>query len=135
MSLQRDPDALIPFLESRETFAFAYSGAPRTHDCVRFCDAGVRAVTGRSPLRGFDGSWSSQIGAARVLKRLGSLKAAVDGCMARVDVSLAMRGDVVLLADQTLALIEGETVVGPAQDQGLFRLPRAAAVAAWTVRA
>ncbi len=129
------PDALIPFLEGREGFTFAYSGQPGTQDCARFCDAGVLAVTGVSPLAGFVSQWSSAIGAGRVLARHGGMAVAVDSVMDRIDVSLAGRGDVALLADRTLALVEGATVVGPAQTRGLFRLPRTAMIAAWTVRA
>lgn len=134
MSRSSDPEGLIPFLEAREAFAFGYSGAANTHDCARFCDAGVMAVTGQSPLKALSASWSSEIGAARVLSRMGGMAAAVDTVMTRIDPCRANRGDVGLLDDRTLVLVEGACVVGPAPVRGLFRRPRAAMIAAWTVR-
>lgn len=129
-----DPDALIPFLEDREGFTFAYSGAKGTHDCARFAGAGVKAVHGVDPLASFAGSWSTEVGAARVIQRAGGLDAALDTVMDRIDVTAANRGDVVLLADRTLALVEGASVVGTHSERGLIRAPRSAIKAAWTVR-
>lgn len=134
MSRSSDPEALIPFLEGREAFAFGYSDAPNSHDCVRFCDAGVMAVTGRSPLKTLSASWTSEIGALKVLKRIGGMAAALDTVMDRIDPCQANRGDVGLVDERTLVLVEGACVVGPAPVRGLLRRPRAAMIAAWTVR-
>lgn len=129
----RDPHALVAFLESREDWAFGYGREPRTHDCARFCGAGFAAVTGVNPLDSFAGRWTSERGARRILAAHGGLAAAVDTVMRPIDPTLAQRGDVGMTDDNTLVLIEGDTVVGPAWPKGLKRAPRAALTRAWTV--
>ena len=66
--LERDPDALIPYLESRMRTPFAWGW--RANDCASFADGGVRAMTGRSVIRELGVAWTTALGAARVMKRL-----------------------------------------------------------------
>ena len=128
----RDPHALIAFLESREDWTFGYGPEPRTHDCARFCGAGVAAVTGVNPLSRFSSQWTTRRGARRVLAAHGGMAKAVGELMRPVAVTMARRGDVGMTTDGCLVLVEGEMTIGLSPDSGLFRLPRSALVAAWT---
>lgn len=128
----RDPHALIDFLDSRGDWSFGYGPEAKTHDCARFFSAGIEAVTGIAPLDRFSGSWTTEMGAARVMRRAGGLDAAVSAIMTEVPVTLAQRGDGGLVAGDALVLIEGATVVG-LSEVGYYRLPRSALLKAWTV--
>lgn len=129
--MRPSPAAFIAFLEDREDWAFGYGPEPRTHDCARFCGAGVKAMTGADPLKRFASQWTSQSGARRVLARHGGLAAAVGTVMTPVSPTLAPRGAVGLIADGGLVLIEGALVVGPGPERGLVRAPRSSLIAAW----
>lgn len=130
--------AFIAYLAQRESWRFGFGREARVHDCVRFCDGGVLAFHGESPLASFAGQWSTARGAARVLRRAGGLAAATSRLMMPISVTLARRADVALFIDPkgtpALALVEGQTLVGPSDGLGLARLPRAAMIRAWTVR-
>lgn len=130
--MSRDPHALIDFLDARADWTFGYGPGLKVHDCARFVSSGVEAVAGVSPLDALDGAWTTEAGAARVIRRHGGLAAAVSTVMTEVSITLAQRGDVGLTEGDALVLIEGATVVG-LNDQGLYRLPRQALVKAWTV--
>lgn len=103
------------------------------NDCVSFAAAAVQAVTGRRI--DFNGShWSTGRGAARVLKRLGGLEAAVDRHLTRVAAPFAQRGDIAAIEGEhglLLTIVEGDTLAGPGPS-GVMRLPRTAAVIAWS---
>ncbi|MDP3405042.1 MAG: hypothetical protein Q8S03_10160 [Brevundimonas sp.] len=133
MTIARNPDALIAYLEAREGWVFGYGPEPKTHDCVRFMAGGIAAVTGIDPLARFGAEWTTARGARRVLARAGGLVTAVSSVMTEIAPARAMRGDGGLVGSDTLVLIEGQTVVGLASDRGLIRLPRAALIKAWTV--
>lgn len=130
--MSRNPEALIPYLESREAWRFGYGDGPNEHDCARFCGAGVEAVTGKNPLRSFSSQWKTLRGAKRVLARHGGMASAVSEVMTPISLTHASRGDVGLTHDGALVLIEGDTAAG-VTDSGLIRLPRAAIAQAWTV--
>lgn len=129
--MSRDAAALIAFLESREDWQFGYERTPNTHDCARAMSDGIKAQTGRAPLDRFASEWSTRRGALRVIRRYGGLAAAVDTVMTRVDLPAAQRGDAGLTRDGALVLIEGETLVGPAEI-GWRRLPREELAIAWS---
>jgi|GEM_PF-731101 len=130
--------AFIAYLAQRESWAFGFGAEGRVQDCARFADGGVLAFHGVAPLASFAGQWSTARGAARVIRRAGGLAAAVSTVMDPVSVTLARRADVALFIDakgaEALALVEGQTLVGPAEGVGLARLPRSAMIRAWTVR-
>jgi hypothetical protein len=128
-----DRGALIPYLEQREGWTFAYSGKPETHDCARFCDGGVMAIFGVSPLKRFTSEWTTRRGARRVLARHGGMAAAVSKVMTAIDPVAARRGDVGMTEQGELVLFEGDLVVGLTDTQGYRRRPRATAVKAWTI--
>lgn len=128
-----DPHALIAFLESRDDWVFGYGPEVRTHDCARFGGAGLFEVFGLDPLTRFASHWTTRRGARRVLSAHGGMAAAVDEVMTPIDLTQARRGELGMTANDQLVLFEGDTVVGPAPVRGLYRLPRSAAIRAWTV--
>lgn len=130
--MTRDPHALIAFLDSRQDWTFGYGPEPKTHDCARFFSDGIAAVAGVAPLDRFRGRWTTELGAARVMRRHGGLDAAVSSIMTEIPITLAQRGDGGLTAGDALVLIEGATLVG-LSERGLYRLPRHALLKAWTI--
>jgi len=128
----RDDLALVGFLSARMRAPFAWGR--NANDCVSFALAAAKAQTGREVL-GDGVDWRTARGAARVLRRLGGLEAAVDGCLPAIAVAKARRGDVALVDTATgpaLMIVEGVTLVGPGPN-GLIRRPRADARKAWTL--
>lgn len=133
--MTRNPHALIDYLDDRADWSFGYADGDREQDCVRYCDGGVLAVTGVSPLSAVAETWSSEREARRVLAAHGGMASAVDDVMAPIPTTFAGRGDVGMTADSQLGLFDGDALVCLRPDRGLIRLPRAHAVRAWTLRA
>lgn len=131
--MQRNTVALAAYIDARATWRFGYGPDPLTHDCARFCGGGVEAATGVNPLTAFAGQWTTERGARRVLARHGGMAAAIGTVMDEVSPTMAQRGDVAMTEQGALMLLEGATLVGPA-DEGLKRAPRAHAVRTWRVR-
>lgn len=127
------PEALVAYLEAREGWAFGYGPEPRTHDCVRWAAGAVEAMHGVTPLSAVAASWTTEAGAGRALKRLGGMAEAVGSVLRAIDPTLAGRGDVGMTEGGQLVVFEGETVVGLKEAGGYVRLPRPAALRAWTV--
>lgn len=129
--MARDHDALIRFIAERERTP--YRAGRRHNDCAAYAGGAVSAQTGRNPLRGL--RWSTEAGAARVLKRLGGMNAAVSARLTPVAPASAARGDVAGVADEAfglrLMIVEGNTLVGPGA-RGNKRMPRAAMIKAWS---
>jgi hypothetical protein len=129
--LQRDPLALIAFIESRHAVAHAIGRS--ANDCVGYCLAAVEALTGRKPAARLD--WSSPAAGLRIIKRYGSLEAAFDAHFERIAPALAQRGDIGGVPDADFGIhpmiVEGVTLVGPAE-QGNRRQPRSAMTCAWS---
>lgn len=125
----RNHDALIALLHDRARRPFAWG----SHDCVRFAAAAVKVQTGRNLLTGL--KWRSLKAARALIEQEGGLEAAVDSRLARVPPALAVRGDIAAVEDADfgirLMVVEGVTLVGPGKD-GLRRLPRTAAIIAWS---
>lgn len=129
----RDHLAAVAYIEAREDWVFGYGRAPRTHDCARFVGGGVEAATGRNPLKRFSSEWTTRRGARRVLAAHGGMAAAVGEVLTPLEsVTLARRWDVGMTADDTLVLIEGDTVVGLSPTLGQVRQPRSALTRAWS---
>lgn len=134
----RDIDGMIAFVEGRMRTPFAWGRSQ--NDCISYGVGWVKAQTGVDLLEGSGLRWGSALGAARVLKRLGGLEAAVDARLPRVATSMAARGDLGLIPSEgpaaiagfTLVGIEGETVIGPGL-LGAERRLRRELVIAWSV--
>lgn len=127
----RDYDALLRFIAERE--AVPHSFGKQRNDCVAYGAGAIRAQTGRAPLGRL--RWTTVRGAARVLKRLGGMEAAVSARLRPIAPAEAMRGDIAGIDDAQFGLrlmvVEGDTLVGPGA-HGNKRQPRAAMIKAWS---
>ena len=127
----RDYEALHAYLASHMRTPFAWDG----HCCVIHAADAVLAQTGVDKLAAYRGRWRTAIEAVRLLDDLGGMEVAVNSVLAAVAPSMAQRGDVAGWLDANgrlqLAIVEGETIVGPGLD-GQERLPRSAMVRAWS---
>lgn len=128
----RDIPALLRLIAERQAMPFAWGS--EANDCVSFAANAVRAQTGRDVLKPLKAKWSTELGAAKTLARLGGLEAAVDRVLTPVPLGMARRGDIAMAGrGETFGLfvVEGQTIVGP-DIAGLSRLPRRMAVKAWS---
>ncbi|ATC34113.1 hypothetical protein CA606_18235 [Caulobacter vibrioides] len=127
----RDYEALHLFVASHMRTPFAWG----EHDCVTFAAGAVQALTGEDPLAVYRGQWRSAAEATRLIASLGGLEAAVGAVLTPVAPGHAQRGDVAGWRDLEgrlqLAIVEGDTLVGPGE-RGQERLPRSAMVLAWS---
>lgn len=107
------------------------------HDCALFAADCVRVMTGADPMADIRGTYTTRIGAARAIKKLGvdTLAEAVTLQLPSIVPSMAQRGDVVLCNGsdgEFLAIVQGITAVGPSR-RGLIHVPVSQALAAWRV--
>ena len=76
--------------------------------------------------------WSSEDEAEKVITKLGGLEKAISARMTEIPVSMAQRGDGAMVRGvRCVMIVEGDTLVGPSE-RGEIRLPRSAAVRAWS---
>lgn len=127
----RDFVALDRYLSDRRAMPFIYGST--ANDCVSFYAGAARAMAGIDLMCGR--RWSSELGAARVIARLGGFGAAIDAHMTPIAPALARRGDAAGVEcpdhGMMLMLVEGDTLAGPGP-LGTLRRPRSAMVTAWT---
>ena len=127
----RDVLALHRFIDSRQNTPHEWGRA--ANDCVSFVLDAVKAQTGEARASKLD--WHDERSGLRVIKREGGLEAAFDRYFQRIPPALAHRGDIAGVPDPGLGIhpmiVEGETLVGPA-DRGNLRLPRRAMTIAWS---
>lgn len=104
------------------------------HDCALWSAQWVREATGQDFGSGWEGKYKTELGAARLLKRLGYATVAdlADAHLARKPVPFAQRGDIVLSAQGCLGVCHGRHAFFLAAS-GVLMEPTAACVAAWTV--
>lgn len=128
----RNYAGLVAYLEAAERNRFAYSGAG-THDCIRH---GKRAILAQDlPLPAGLPSWRSRRAAEALLAERGGLIAAVDGVLDRIAPAMAQRGDIAAVEmpdGPALGVVESETIALVSAGTGLLRVPRRAAIAAWS---
>lgn len=128
----RDLDAFSGFIAGRSTVPFAWGR--RANDCVGFILAGIIAQSRRDMLPGI--TWTTERGAARVIRRLGGLEHALDVRLRPIAPAHAQRGDVAGVIDArfgvSLLFVEGTTLAGPGA-RGIKRLPRSAMLKAWSI--
>lgn len=123
------PSRLAEYLSSTRDKAFEWG----SHDCVTFAAGAVEAITGH---KATNLTWHTQVGAGKLLAKLGGLSAAVDSVLPRRDNHLtAQRGDVVMVThgeQSWLAVVDYAGWVAPSQ-AGLVRGPIDTASIAWKV--
>ena len=107
------------------------------HDCALFAAGCVAALTGADPASDLRGRYTTETGAARVIKRLGGLEGIGDARLGpRVPVLCAQVGDVGLIEQDgrdMAAVCAGQHWLAAALEGGLAVLPLAAARVVWRV--
>jgi len=98
-------------------------------DCVLFAATWLQLATGIDHLAGLP-PWRSKIGAARVLKAVGGLEAAVDRALNRIHPHMAKDGDIAM-RQGCLCIFSGAHIVGPGRN-GLTFVDRTEALCAWS---
>lgn len=135
MRLENWPSLLAAFLADEKPFAWG------SRDCCLFAADAVLFITGIDPAIDFRNRYTTAKGAARVLKKYGGLEGAVeritlDHGMMEIPVSMAQRGDVVLIDSplgDALAVVDLlGTITGQSTD-GFTRYPIRCARRAWRV--
>lgn len=82
---------LADFIESRRATPFAWG----SHDCCAFTAGAFAAITGRDPMA-YHRSYSTELGAARVIREAGGIESIPEAHGAKKQpVAMARRGDVV----------------------------------------
>jgi hypothetical protein len=122
---------LSDYLAAARDRAHAYG----SHDCALHGASAVQAMTGEDPLAAYRGHYSTELGAARALRRLGvkqaTLEATFDALFSPIPKALAGRGDLVMADGSIGVCIGGEALF--VSDDGLVRVVRAAWSKAWRV--
>lgn len=126
-------EAYARFLADAATTPFAWG----SWDCVTFAAAAVHALTGVDHLSGL-AAWNGPLEAARLLRDLGGLRAAVTSRLGEPFLpGLACAGDVVLTTDpnaddgrELLAVCHGPYLIAPGAT-GLCVLPLTSGICAW----
>ena len=98
-----------------------------THDCVIFCAKVVEAMTGEDLIADLKGQWTTQIGAARVIKSNGfdSLDEMVSDYLPEKPLPFIGRGDIVICDGDNgefIAVVMGHNCVAPGP-KGLNSVP------------
>lgn len=98
------------------------------HDCCTFTAGAVQAMTDVDPMPEFRGQYSTAIGSARALVRLGrgTLAATLDEKFEAVPASLAQRGDIVM-SNGLLGICWGGVLFAVGREgerEGLVRIDR-----------
>ena len=107
------------------------------HDCVLWAANAVLAITEFDAAEGFRDSYSTALGAAKLLKDFGGMESLVTKKLDREPVAPAFAnvGDVLMGLQESqpmLAICNGETMLAPGVE-GLVALPTLSAVKAWKI--
>lgn len=101
-----------------------------TNDCVLFAARWVKNKTGVDPLAGLP-KWKTSLQAARVIRSIGGLEAAIDARLQKIDPRSAVDGDLAFY-NGCVCIFSGSYIVGPGPS-GLEFVRRSKAVTAWRV--
>lgn len=119
---------LAAVISERWSMPFAWG----SQDCVTFASVCVLAVTGADHLAGM--KWADERAAARALKKVGGLRAAVASKLgAEIPLAMVQPGDVGMFADagrDTLTVWAGSAWLSTGE-HGLVVIDPAALVTAW----
>jgi len=128
------PQRLALYLQGREKSPFAWGA----NDCCTFAADAVIAMTGKDAMRALRGRYTSERGAARLIKQAGGLEPLVSRYLGEplARIAMAGRGDVVLMPNPErgpcLAICVG-TDAAAAGVEGTILFPMSVALAAWKV--
>lgn len=103
------------------------------HDCGLFVGDAMAAIGRPDPVAPFRQAYSSMLGAFRIIRRAGGMRAFGARFGREIDPRLAHRGDVVLLPNgrwEAFGLCLGRVCCAP-RAEGLGFVPTSAATAAW----
>lgn len=123
------PERLAAFIESRRETPFEYG----TNDCCLFAADAVLALTGVDFAAEYRGKYSTKLGAARLLTKVGGTLGIADEKLEPLPLALAGRGDIVLVPTDegdALAVCVGPSAAAPTE-RGLTFVPRTVFKRAW----
>jgi len=124
---------LSAYIASMRGKPYAYG----EHDCGLFFAGAVKAMTDFDPGEPFRGKYTTDLGAAKALKRFGAgdLKSTIDGIFEPCPVGRLQRGDGVWNGEAVGVCMGAYALfVGQEGDrEGLIRIPRAEWVGGWRV--
>ncbi len=125
------PERLAALFAAREAQPFEWG----VHDCCLFAADAVLAVTGHDPAADLRGMYSTETGAARVLRRYGGVAGVAIAHAGRVvPVALAQPGDVGLSQhdpERPALAVWGGAAWHAAAPLGVVVVPAGAVVRAW----
>lgn len=125
-------DRLQAFIEANRTREFVWG----EWDCILYATACAAELTGEDKAAAYRGQYSDREGAARILREIGqgTLLRTVDSNFPRRPVALARRGDLVWHEGAVGVCMGADALfVGEYDTDGLFPIPRARLMKAWTV--
>ena len=106
-------------------------------DCALFASGAVLAMTNCDPAAEFRGKYKTELGAARVLRKIGAgdLESTFDAKFTEIGPAFAQRGDLIWDGENVGVCFGAFAFFMGAQDgeNGLVRLPRTEFVKAWRV--
>ena len=107
-----------------------------THDCFTFAADCVLAMTGEDKMAKRRGKYKTELGANKMLKRIGGVEAAITSVLGEpINPNLAQRGDVVYFNSplgDTAGICVGSKIISPAAN-GLGFTPMTQAIKAWSI--
>ena len=121
---------LVAYIEEVRARPFAYG----SHDCALFVAGAVAAMTGFDPAAGFRGRYESLTSGLKLMTGADHVQL-VRSLFDAVPPAFAQVGDIAVIGEvgiPALGLFEGEMIL-VLRDEGLGRLPRAAATKAFRV--
>ena len=106
------------------------------HDCVAYACASAQAQTGVDIRARLGCTWTTEAGAARILRRRGGLAAATSGVLRQIPPAFAHRGDIGIVERDgrlSMVVIEGDLWSAPGETGGLIYGQRAEVMQAWSI--
>jgi hypothetical protein len=129
--MKRNVQALIAFIDSRQNTPYAW-GRDK-NDCISFALGAVEAQTGIKVAPSL--KWAGPKAAASIIKKFGSLEAALDAHFKRIPPAVAKMGDIAGVPDEAFGIhpmiVEGILLVCPG-DKGNKRCQRRYMTCAWS---
>ena len=121
---------LVEYIDEARNKEFQWGN----HDCALWCARWVELITGKNHWNDWQGKYSTELGAARLMKKRGfqTAEAIVDHHLHVRPVLLARRGDLVLSSQQTIGICAGIQSYFLTED-GILNSATGDCVKAWTV--